>query len=133
MNKLSYLAAAAAISGLALTATPASAGPLASGLTTGNAAVPLMDEGLVQKVHGWHCRWRRGHRHRRACYDDDYHYGYGYPGYGFGFPFFAFSFFDDDDHHHWRGHRRHGKFGRHFKHRKFKRRGGHRKWKRKHW
>jgi hypothetical protein len=128
MKKLSYLAAAAAISGLALAVTPASASPLASGLT-GNT--PLVDEGLVQKAHGWHCRWRRGHRHRRACYDNDYYYG-GFP-FAFGAPFFAFSFFDDDDHHHWGGHRRHGKFGRHFGHRKFKRRGGHRKWKRRNW
>jgi|SRR5918999_4506079 hypothetical protein len=123
MKKLSYFAAAAAISGLAFLAAPASAGPLASGLTTGNAAIPQMDEGLVQKVHGWHCsrKWSKRlgkHRHRRACkdhyddysyydddyyYDDDHYYG-GYP-YAFGAPFFAFSFFDDDDHHGRRGHK----------------------------
>src|SRR5688572_5311182 len=104
MKPLSYLAAAAAISGLALVMTPASAGPLASGLTTGNLTVPQLGEDLVQNVHGWHCRWRRGHRHRRACYDDDFYYG---SPFAFGFPFFAFSFHDDDDDHHFRGHRRH--------------------------
>jgi hypothetical protein len=109
MRKLPYLFAAAAVSGLALLASPGSANPLASGLTTGSATLPILDEGLVQKVHGWHCRkrWtrRRGwHRHRRACYDDDYYYGY--PGYGFGVPFFSFSFFDDDDHRHRRHHKR---------------------------
>jgi hypothetical protein len=108
MKKLSYLAAAAAIGGFVLAATPASASPLASGLTTGSAAVPQLDEGLVQKVHGWHCsrKWSKRlgkHRHRRACYDDDYGH-YGYPGaYGFGAPFFSFSIFDDDDHHGRRG------------------------------
>jgi hypothetical protein len=130
MKKLSYLAAAAVIGTLALVTTPASASPLASGLTTGEAAIPLLDEGFVHKVHGWHCRWRRGHRHRRACYDDDSFYG-GYGGFPFGFPFFAFSFYDDDDHHHWRGHRRFHRW-RHHGHRKW-RRHGHRKWRRKHW
>ena len=70
--------AAAAISALGFTAGPSVASPLAGGLTSG--AVPQLNEGLVQKVHGWHCRRRYGwyhghkvwHRHRRACYDDDY-------------------------------------------------------------
>src|SRR5687768_16833276 len=110
MKKLSQLLAAAAIGGLALAATPASASPLSTGLNLGNAAIPLMDEGLVTKVHGWHCRrkWSKRfgkHRHRRACYDNDYSYNHGY-GYGFGAPFFTFSFFDDDDHHGRRHHRR---------------------------
>jgi hypothetical protein len=124
MKKFSYLAAAAAIAGLALTAAPLSAGPLATGLATGNAPIPQVDEGLVKKVHGWHCRWRYGHRHRRACYDDDYGYGYGYPGYGLGVvPFFSFSFDDDDDHHHGHKHfkRRHGSH----KYYKKRRHGGH--------
>jgi len=115
--KLSHLLGAAAIGGLALAATPASAGPLTGGLNIGNAAIPQMDEGLVQKVNGWHCRKRYGwyhghkrwHRHRRACYDndyDDYSYEYGYPGYGLGVaPFITFGFFDDDDHHGRRHHR----------------------------
>lgn len=106
MRKLPYLFAAAALSGLALAATPSSATPLSSGLSTGSG-LPQLDEGLVQKVHSWHCRkrWskRRGwHRHRRACYDND-HYGYGL---GVA-PFFSFQFFDDDDHHGRRHHRRH--------------------------
>src|SRR6185503_3143567 len=108
LRKASYLLAAAAISGLALAATPSSASPLASGLANGNTALPALSEGLVQKVHGWHCGKRKGwyhghrvwHRHRRACYDNDYYdddydnydygyypryrrsYGYGYPAYG---------------------------------------------------
>ena len=111
MRKLPYLFAAAAVSSLALLASPGSASPLASGLTVGSSALPTLDEGLVQKVHGWHCRkrwssYRGWHRHRRACYDDDYHYGYGFPGYGFGVPFFSFSFFDDDDHHRRRFHKK---------------------------
>jgi len=96
MRKLPLLFAAAAVSGLALAATPSSATPLTGGLTSGST-VPQMDEGLVQKVHRWHCRkrWSRRlgwHRHRRACYDDD-HYGFGVA------PFFSFQFYDDDDDH----------------------------------
>jgi hypothetical protein len=113
MRKLPYLLAAAAISGLALSAVPGSASPLAGGLASGNAALPEVSDGLIQKVHGWHCRrkWSRRwgrHRHRRACYDDYY-----YPGYGLGVvPFFSFQFFDDDDgrrhrRRHFRRHRRH--------------------------
>jgi hypothetical protein len=123
MNKLPLLAAAAAISGLAFTAGPSSASPLAGGLT--NGTLPELNEGLVQKVHGWHCRKRYGwyhhhkywHRHRRACDDyddyDDYSYGYspygyGYPyGYGFGGPSIVFGFGDFGGNH--RRHHRHHK------------------------
>jgi hypothetical protein len=117
MKKVTYLLAAATMCGGLALAIPASASPLTTGLNLGNAAVPQLDEGLVQKVHGWHCRrrwsdYRGWHRHRRAC--DDYGYGYGYPyGYGYGLgvaPFFSFGFFDDDDDHHhhhkWRRHHR---------------------------
>jgi hypothetical protein len=91
MNRIPYLIAAAAISGLALTANPASASPLTSGL--GGATVPEFNEGLVQKVHGYHCRkrwgWYRGHkylhRHRRAC-------AYHRPGVFIGVPFVGLSF-----------------------------------------
>jgi hypothetical protein len=120
MRKLPLLMAAAAIGALGFTAGPSMASPLAGGLT--NGTLPELNEGPVQKVHGWHCRkrygWYRGHkyrhRHRRACDDyndyDDYSYGYspygyGYPyAYGFGGPFIGFSFGDG-------GHRRH--FRRH--------------------
>ena len=52
---------------------------------------------------GWHCRKRYGwyhghkwwHRHRRACYDNDYRPGIYGPGIGLNF-----YFSDDDDHHH---------------------------------
>jgi hypothetical protein len=114
MRKLPLLMAAAAIGALGFTAGPSMASPLAGGLT--NGTLPELNEGLVQKVHGWHCRkrygWFRGHkyrhRHRRACddYYDDYSYGYspyvyGSPyAYGFGGPFIGFSFGDG-------GHRRH--------------------------
>jgi hypothetical protein len=121
MRKLPSIVAAAAISGLALT-SPAVASPLAGGLAEG-AGIPQLSEGLVQKVHGWHCRARRGwyhghrywHRHRRACYDyddyDDYGYGYGgypyggYPyGYGYGYSPFVLGFSFGDNHHHRRYH-----------------------------
>ena len=101
MRSLPYLIAAAAISGLALSAAPSSASPLASGLTSGNATLPEMSEGLVQKVHGYHCRkrfgWYRGdkywHRHRRAC-----HYSYRHRPYYYSAPSFGLFFnFDDDD------------------------------------
>jgi hypothetical protein len=122
MRKVPYLLVAAAISSLAFAAAPSSASPLSSGLATGNTTLPTVNEGLVQKVHGWHCKRkfsnRRGmHRHRRACrhyddYDDydDYTYGgyapyyggYGpyYGGFGLGVPFFSFHLGD-------RHHRRH--------------------------
>jgi hypothetical protein len=102
MRKLPYLFAAAALGGLALSISPGSASPLASGLAAGVTG-PELNEGLVQKVHGWHCRKRYGwyhghkwwHRHRRAC--DDYDYRPGIYGPGIGLNFF---FSDDDDHHH---------------------------------
>jgi hypothetical protein len=107
MRKLPYLFAVAAVSGLALSANPGSASPLAGGLNSGTATVPELQEGLIQKVHGYHCRkrWskRRGwHRHRRACYDYGYH-----PRYSVGLPFFSFYFYDDDGRRHRRFKRRH--------------------------
>jgi hypothetical protein len=110
MRKIPYLLAAAAISGFALSATPGIASPLAGGLTSGNVTVPEASEGLVQKVHGWHCRkrwsrYRGWHRHRRACYRD---YSYRYRpyrhGFGFGVPFvgFSFGFGPRHRHRHWR-------------------------------
>jgi hypothetical protein len=95
MRKLPYLVAAVAISGLALSAGPGSASPLAGGLA--NGSVTELNEGLVHKVHRWHCRARKGwyrgkyrwHRHRRACRDyDDYYYPR---------PGISFYFYDDDD------------------------------------
>jgi hypothetical protein len=122
MRKLPCIIAAAALSGLTL-GSPAVANPLAVGLAGGSTAVPELNEGLVQKVHGWHCRARKGwyhghkrwHRHRRACYDyddyDDYGYGYGYGGYpyggypyGYGYSPFVLGFSFGDNH---RRHRRH--------------------------
>jgi hypothetical protein len=109
MRKIPYLIAAAAISGFALSATPGIASPLAGGLTGGNVTVPEASEGLIQKVHGYHCRkrysHRRGwHRHRRAC-----HYSYRYRPYryGFGAPFVAFSFGFGPRHRHRHRHWRH--------------------------
>ena len=60
MRKLTYLAAAAAISSLALAANPASANPLAGGLTDRSLSTVELNDGLVQKVHRWHCRKRFG-------------------------------------------------------------------------
>lgn len=120
MRKLPLLMAAAAIGALGFTAGPSMASPLAGGLTSG--AVPELNEGLVQKVHGWHCRrrfgWYRGHkyrhRHRRACdnYDD---YSYGYSPYGYGYPYayggpsIVFGFGDFGHHRRHFRHRRHHK------------------------
>lgn len=109
MRTLTYAFAVAALSSLALGAGPTSASPLASGLGSGNAAIPEVSDGLVQKVHGWHCRrrfgWYRGdkywHRHRRAC-----HYGY-HPYYGG--PVVSFGLFFDDDDRDRRRHRRYKK------------------------
>ena len=117
MRKLWSLVAAAALGGLAMAATPASASPLASGVLNGSAALPSLEEGLVQKVHGWHCRkkkgWyhghRRWHRHWRACEDYDYsyyrrpYYYDPYPRYyGLGGPFLSFQFGNRRHrHHHW--------------------------------
>jgi hypothetical protein len=111
MRKLPCLLAAAAISGLAFV-TPISASPLASGLAPSNTAVPSVDDGLIQKVHGFHCRRkfsnRRGwHRHRRACYDYGFYEPYPYH-YGLGVPFFGLSIIDDDFRF-----RRHHRFRRH--------------------
>jgi hypothetical protein len=102
MRKLPYLFVAAALGGVALSMTPSLASPLTSGLTLGSN-VPELNDGMVQKVHGWHCRKRYGwyhghkwwHRHRRACYDNDYRPGVYGPGIGLNF-----YFSDDDDHHH---------------------------------
>jgi hypothetical protein len=106
MLKLPPVFAAAAISGLALAAAPGNASPLAASLTSGSAVPAEIQEGLVQEVHGWHCRrkfsHRRGwHRHRRAC-----GYSYYYPHYG---PTFSFGLFIDDDD----GRRHRRKFRRH--------------------
>jgi hypothetical protein len=84
MRRFSFLLAAVAIGGVVLCANPSSAGPLASGLVSGIAAE--FSDGLVQKVHGYHCKQRKGwyrgkrrwHRHARACRDSDYSY---YPRY----------------------------------------------------
>ena len=126
MRNLRHVLAAAAIGSLIALPQTSSANPLASGLGSLSNSMPAMAVDLVQKVHGWHCRKRKGwyhghrvwHRHRRACYDDysyyddDYYddYSYGYP-YGYGAPFFSF-YFDDDDH---RG-RRHHRYRKRKKH-----------------
>ena len=118
MRPLKCVFAAAAIGGLMTFAQTGSATPLANALGTAGAAMPVIADDLVQKVHGWHCYKRKGwyhghrvwHRHRRACYkryydddyyDDDYYdYGYyrpyrrhyAYPYYYGGGPFIGFSF-----------------------------------------
>jgi X-X-X-Leu-X-X-Gly heptad repeat protein len=128
MRNLKYLLAAGALGGLMALPQASSASPLATGLGTVNSNTPAIADGLVQKVHGWHCQKRKGwyhgkrywHRHWKAChrtyhYDDDYYYdnysySYGYPSYGYGVPlplFFGFNF-GDDDHHGRRHHKGHG-------------------------
>jgi hypothetical protein len=121
MRNLKYLFAAAAIGSLMALPQASTASPLASGLTGGNT-FPELSEGLVQKVHGWHCGKKKGwyhgkrywHSHRKACrrsyyhdddyYDDDYYdYSYyrpyryhAYPYYPGPFIGFSFGFGDDD-------------------------------------
>ena len=94
-----------------------SASPLGVGLTSAGSATSEITDGLVQKVHGYHCEKRKGwyrgdrqwHRHRKACKrryndDDDYYYprrSY-YRPYYYNRPFIGFGFFGgrrhfDDD------------------------------------
>ena len=87
MRNLKYIRAAAAMGGLITLPQTGSASPLATGVASGTLIQPELTEGLVQKVHGWHCRKRYGwyhhhkywHRHYRACrryhrsYNDDYY------------------------------------------------------------
>jgi X-X-X-Leu-X-X-Gly heptad repeat protein len=119
MRNLKYIVAAAAIGSLMALPQTSSANPLASGLGSMSTNTPALADGLVQKVHGWHCRKRKGwfkghrvwHRHRKACYDDyshyddDYHYRpyhYGYHAYPYyPAPFFSFSFGKRRHHGHW--------------------------------
>jgi hypothetical protein len=119
MRNLKYMVAAAALGSIVALPQASSAGPLPGGLLAGSST-PALDDGLVQKVHGYHCRKRKGwyhghrvwHRHYRACHrsyydDDDYYdngyyapYAYSYPYYTA--PFFAFSFGNRRHHrHHW--------------------------------
>jgi hypothetical protein len=106
MRHLNNLFAVATIGGLMVWPQASSASPLTGGVASG-LAIPELSEGLVQKVHGWHCGKRKGwyhhkrvwHRHSRAChrryyrqyyYDDDYYdddyYGYYDPGdYDYGY------------------------------------------------
>ena len=127
MRKAPYLLAVAAICGLSLMATSSSASPLASGLASGGAPLPPLNEGLVQEVQAWSCRGKRSDwtsEQRRFCgghydyydYYEDYgprygprygyaspDYGYGYQGYGpgvFPFPFIGFGFGGGRHHHH---------------------------------
>jgi X-X-X-Leu-X-X-Gly heptad repeat protein len=118
MRHFNYVFAVAAMGSFMALAQTGSASPLASGLGSANSGTPAIADGLVQKVHGWHCsrKWSKRlgkHRHRKACYkkryyDDDYYYDdyydysyyrpyryYAYPYYPG--PFIGFSFGDDDD------------------------------------
>ena len=80
MPNLKYIVATAILGGMIVLPQTGSAGPLASGLGAAGSTLPVIANGLVQKVHGWHCARRKGwykgakvwHRHRRACYDDSY-------------------------------------------------------------
>ncbi len=70
-------------------------------MTVSAGAAPIVSPSVVQterlldadsdivKVHRWHCRWRRGHRHLGACepaYDDPYDEPYYEPHYDNGVP-----------------------------------------------
>ena len=91
MQTLKYLFAAAALGSLVALPQSSSASPLGVGLTSAGPATSEVTDGLVQKVHGYHCGKRRGwyrgdrrwHRHRKACkrrYNDDDDYSYYRPG-----------------------------------------------------
>jgi hypothetical protein len=83
MRNLKYLLTAAALGGLVALPQPSSASPLSGGLASAGSATSEITDGLVQKVHGYHCGKRKGwysgyrrwHSHWRACkrryYDDD--------------------------------------------------------------
>jgi hypothetical protein len=118
MRNLKYVFAVAVIGGLMALPQTSSANALASGLGSLGNEIPAMADGLLQKVHGWHCRKRKGwfrgdrvwHRHRKACYDysyyddDDYDYGYRQPYYAYPYypaPFIGFSFGGRRHHKHW--------------------------------
>src|SRR5688572_294692 len=95
MGLLLHLIAAVTISGFVLS-VPGSASPIIQA-PVNTALMPELSEGFVQKVHGSHCRGRKGiyrgkrqwHRHRKACRGYDYshrndrrypprpYYGYG--------------------------------------------------------
>jgi hypothetical protein len=78
MRKLKYLLAAAALGSLVALPQSSTASPLASGLTSAGPATSEITDGLIQKVHGYHCTKRKGwyrgktwwHSHKGACNDD---------------------------------------------------------------
>jgi len=87
MRNLRCFAAAAAVGGLLVLPYAGWASPLTANLSAVGLTTPLITDGPVLKIHGWHCAKRKGwykgnkvwHRHRRACYetqvyDDDYYY-----------------------------------------------------------
>src|SRR6476619_3406491 len=88
MRKASYLLVAAAIGGLALTATPGSASPLTPGFIGTNSAVPETTSGLLEKAyykrHRRHYYYAHRRHHHRRYYANDYYYPnyYYYGGYG---------------------------------------------------
>jgi hypothetical protein len=82
MRILPYVIVAAGIGGAALTASSSGASPLSSGLAQSDSMLPEISTGMVQKVHNWHCRkkkgWYRGskrwHRHAGGCRQSRYPY-----------------------------------------------------------
>jgi hypothetical protein len=102
MRHLPYLFAAAAISGLALSANPGAASPLTGGLASGIASLPTVSDDLVQNVrHRRICRvvryydeWDDEWIRERRCYRPSHR-----PRAFFGAPFVGlhFNFGDDDD------------------------------------
>ena len=84
MRILPYVMVAAGIGGAALTANSSWASPLGSRLALSDLILPDISSSMVQKVHGWHCRKKKGwyhgekrwHRHARACRQNGYPYSY---------------------------------------------------------
>jgi hypothetical protein len=82
MRNLKHVFAAAILGCVIVLPQTGSAGPLAASLGAASSTIPVIADGPIQKVHGWHCSrrygWYKGrkwrHRHIRACddYDDEY-------------------------------------------------------------
>jgi hypothetical protein len=80
MAKLTSLFATVTMGILLFSADPLFASPLGKAVQTGDRVAFDLENGLLQKVHRWHCERRKGwykgkrtwHRHRRACRNRDY-------------------------------------------------------------
>jgi hypothetical protein len=80
MRSLRYLTAATALGGMLVLPQTGWTSPLLTSLPAVGSTAPVIADGPVLKVHGWHCAKKKGwykgdkvwHRHRRACYESQY-------------------------------------------------------------